>query len=266
MQLETPAGTDGAHRWVALGASVVGSSHLARAVPCQDAHAGVVLDDGTLLLAVADGAGSARYAAEGSARAAQACLGFVAHQLAAGHPADEAAWRELLLHVLAQTRGALDDLAAEVDGATVRDLATTLLLAVLTPTVLATLQVGDGAIVLRSGEELHVLSPPAVGEYINETTFITSADAVERVLIAVNESEAVDALAIFSDGVQMLALELSSNTAHAPFFAPLFTYAAHPDADTGELTAMLSSDRVNERTDDDKTLVLAVRTSLTATA
>ena len=245
--------------WVALGTSVVGTSHVARAVPCQDAHAGVVLDDGTMLLAVADGAGSARFAAEGAAYAAHTVVGWLASELAAGAPATDEAWRGLMMDTLARTRVALEDLAATMEGATLRDLATTLLLAVVTPRTLATLQVGDGAIVLRSGGELHVLAPAAVGEYVNETTFVTSADAAERVLIAVKESAPVDGVAMFTDGVQFLAIESRTSLAHGPFFAPLFAYAGQAEADPEELTAMLSADRVNELTDDDKTLVLAVR-------
>lgn len=248
---------------MALGVSVVGTSHVARGLPCQDAHAGVVLADGTMLLAVADGAGSARFAAEGATRAAQVVIGWVASELVVGHPETDEAWRGLLMGALERTRGGMEDLAAEMEGAAVRDFATTLLVAVVTPVTVATLQVGDGAIVLRSGAregtELQVLSPAAVGEYVNETTFITSADAVERVLIAVNASEPVNGLAMFTDGVQFLAIESRSNAAHGPFFTPLFAYAGQAGADPEELTAMLSSERVNELTDDDKTLVLAVR-------
>ena len=135
-----------------------------------------------MLLAVADGAGSARYAAEGAAHAVHTVIGWMAGELTAGAPETEEAWRGLLMDALARTRVALEDLAVTMEDAALRDFATTLLLAVVTPETLATLQVGDGAIVLRSGEELHVLAPAAVGEYVNETTFVTSADAVERVL------------------------------------------------------------------------------------
>jgi len=256
MRLE---GESGAAGWVAVGVSVIGTSHVARAMPCQDAHAGVLLADGTMLLAVTDGAGSARLSAEGATHAAQVVIGWVASELAAGHPETEDAWHLLLCDAMDRTRVALEDLAAEMDGVAVRELATTLLLAVVTPVTVATLQVGDGAIVLRAGNELQVLSPPAVGEYVNETTFVTSADAAERVLTTVRASEPVDGLAMFTDGVQFLAIETRSNAAHGPFFAPLFAFAGQPEADPEELTTMLSSDRVNELTDDDKTLVLLVR-------
>src|SRR5438876_7437042 len=51
--------------WRRLGASVIGSGHISRGVECQDAHGVAELPDGTLVIAVADGAGSARRSAEG---------------------------------------------------------------------------------------------------------------------------------------------------------------------------------------------------------
>src|SRR4051794_1156891 len=60
--------------WRALAASVTGSGHRARGIGCEDASAVEVLDDGTLLIAVADGAGSAPRASEGSTRAVAAAM------------------------------------------------------------------------------------------------------------------------------------------------------------------------------------------------
>ena len=59
---------------------------------------------------------------------------------------------------------------------------------------------------------------------------------------------------------------MPSQEPHTPFFTPLFRFAASVEEDdekrdaAGEqLAAFLSSERVNARTDDDKSLVLAVR-------
>src|SRR3954468_16016063 len=60
--------------WRALGASVAGAGHRARGIGCEDASSVEVLDDGTLLVAVADGAGSAPRASEGSTRAVAAAM------------------------------------------------------------------------------------------------------------------------------------------------------------------------------------------------
>ena len=74
----------------------------------------------------------------------------------------------------------------------------------------------------------------------------------------------IDEVALFSDGLQRLALHYQTRTAHAGFFKPMLATLRAAPADALEslstqLAAYLSSPAVNERTDDDKTLVLATR-------
>ena len=60
----------------------------------------------------------------------------------------------------------------------------------------------------------------------------------------------------------MLALDYAATRAHGPFFSPLFrTIRDGPGEETlrASLRDYLNSGRVNARTDDDKTLLLATR-------
>jgi hypothetical protein len=100
------------------------------------------------------------------------------------------------------------------------------------------------------------------GEYANMTNFITDDEAVSIMKSRVYQSR-VTRVAAFTDGLQRLALNLSNNTPHEPFFAPFFSVLAtvgenKEDELTAALVAFLNSDAVNERTDDDKTLALAL--------
>ena len=100
---------------------------------------------------------------------------------------------------------------------------------------------------------------PQVGEYANTTWFVTSADFEQMLQV---RGEAVDEVALFTDGLQMMALHFATRSVHRPFFEPLFAAlrgAAQPEDLVVPLRAFLDSPAVNERTDDDKTLVLAVR-------
>jgi tRNA G18 (ribose-2'-O)-methylase SpoU len=129
-------------------------------------------------------------------------------------------------------------------------------------------QVGDGAIVYRprseeAAGEIALLTAPHHGEYLNETVFLTSDGYLEHLQLAYHAG-APDALALFSDGLQMLALDMKNQppVPHAPFFDPLFTFVKNnPDGLEREqkLRAFLESERVCAKTDDDKTLVIAVR-------
>jgi hypothetical protein len=72
-------------------------------------------------------------------------------------------------------------------------------------------------------------------------------------------SQEISGLAMLSDGIELLALCYKDNTAHEPFFTPMFEFAEKPGSTKAELEEFLESERVCDRTDDDKTLVLAVR-------
>jgi hypothetical protein len=247
--------------WRHLGASVVGTSHIRRNLPCQDAYSWIALDNGIVIGAVADGAGSADRSQEGSALAVRSAAQFLAGELKSGSPREEAQCVNLLHDALRYTRAALEELAPGPD---LRHVATTLLLAFVTDDWAAIAQIGDGGIVAEFNfEELYVLTVPGDSEYINETTFITSSEFLSEAHYTVTSSSKLTGLALFSDGLQLLALQHSANTAHKPFFVPCFTFVSERSSTVGELEEFLSSARVCERTDDDKTLILAVRDDAT---
>jgi hypothetical protein len=107
---------------------------------------------------------------------------------------------------------------------------------------------------------------PQHGEFANQTNFVTQ-DNVLEILEFEMEERCVDEIAIFTDGIERLVLDLQSKTAHAPFFRPLFGWlaktelaAAGEEIPTSEVVSRyLGSKQINDRTDDDKTLILASR-------
>jgi hypothetical protein len=245
-----------------LAASVCGTSHLKTGVPCQDACHHTILPDGTLVLAVADGAGSAQLAEVGASVAVRSAVEAVAARWGdMPDSCDADAWRVGLTEALHTTQEALAAEARSQD-ANLRDLASTLLLTVATADCIATLHLGDGAAVLQDmGDRCLALTTPQIGEYLNETSVITDPDAHDHARIAVHPGP-VQYLCLLSDGLQMLALSMPQGTPHAPFFTPLFQFIDQmkDEATTQEqLTAFLTSPRITERTDDDVTLCLAVR-------
>jgi hypothetical protein len=123
------------------------------------------------------------------------------------------------------------------------------------------IHVGDGGIVLgRAGKALELVSAPqTAGEYANQTYFVTSANPRPHIQTL---DHVPACIAVFSDGVEMLALNLREKTPHAPFFNPFFrklaTETERHEKTNQALANFLASPKVNERTDDDKTLALAV--------
>jgi hypothetical protein len=243
--------------WRLLGASARGTSHLESGLPCQDAHRETVLPDGTLVIAVADGAGSAGRADEGAKCAVAASVSHLTGRLQDAAPRDPVACAALLDGALQAARSALQTLAA---GGPVDELACTLLLAVVTQQWLAVLQVGDGAVVYHDTSGAFLPASQGGGEgYVNETTFVTSPSSVSEAHKTVRPAADVRGIAVMSDGIQLLAVHHATHAPHEPFFRALFEFAAQSASTAAELAQFLASPRVCERTDDDKTLVIAVR-------
>jgi hypothetical protein len=105
---------------------------------------------------------------------------------------------------------------------------------------------------------------PQHGEYINSTNFITSSDA-QNLLEFASVSRNIESFSAFSDGIESLVLHYGTKTVHDRFFNSMIkpvrestTKGMNLDLSEG-LLKYLNSERVCERTDDDKSLVLATR-------
>lgn len=244
-----------------IAASVQGTSHVRTAVPCQDAYHFAELPNGDLVVAVADGAGSAPCGQEGAQLAVRAATAGVKEALAKYRPTSSRAWAVVVRGAFRRAQRAIA-VEAEHHKAAVRDFAATLLLMILRDDATICGLVGDCGAVLRHNDG-QFLSPcvPQRGEYANTTNFIVQPDA-EQLLDIQQITEPITAAALFSDGLVPLAMNIAQNRPHAPFFEPLFGFlAAAEDATLAgeQLADFLSSERVNARTDDDKTLILIQR-------
>jgi serine/threonine protein phosphatase PrpC len=253
-------------RWRVVAASVLGKSHEKVKQLCQDAHHWELLPEGVLIAAVADGAGSASLGKVGAIVASQTAVETIRWQYGVAKSAgeldseeDDRHWQLLLTNALEAAKKAVEEeaIACKV---TPRELATTLIIVVATPNLIAAVQVGDGVAVAgdRAGN-ITALTEPQRGEYVNETIFLVSPNALENVHVNVWRG-VVSNIAMLSDGLQMLALEMSGGKPYAPFFFPMFQFVADVtnERDAQEqLVAFLRSERISKRTDDDLTLLLA---------
>jgi serine/threonine protein phosphatase PrpC len=250
--------------WRVAAASVRGTSHEKVGQLCQDAHHWQKLPQGVLVAAVADGAGSATLGKVGAIVATQTAVETICCQEAKLHLAkDEQEWQQILIQALEAAKAAVEAEAA-VCGMQARDLATTLIIVVAKPGLIAAIQVGDGLAVAgdRAGNMI-ALTAAQRGEYINETTFLVSPHALDTVQVTLWRG-AMSTIAVFSDGLQMLAVNMSDGTPYVPFFSPLFQFIADVEDENEakeQLAAFLRSPRITERTDDDLTLLLATLVS-----
>jgi serine/threonine protein phosphatase PrpC len=247
--------------WKFVSDSVCGSSHEKTGGVCQDSHYEHALSSEVLLAAIADGAGSASRSELGAEIAARTAVEALrSWSLAApSWPESDEGWRAVMLAALEAARAAVE-LEAVAQELSPRDMASTLILLLATPNLVVGAQIGDGAAVVADAEgTLAALTVPQSGEYLNETTFLVSPGAVEQAHTAVWHGQ-VAFVAAFSDGLQMLALRMSDNSPHAPFFAPLFRFINEQEdmrEAREQLRQFLVSPRITQRTDDDLTLLIA---------
>jgi hypothetical protein len=206
---------------------------------------------------VCDGAGSAQYGRQG---ANLVCRTFEIelrrHFVAtATQPTDDVIWawldaaRDRIAH------------AAEKRFVSRQAFGSTLVLLIASPNEILVAHIGDGAVVARDAQQnWTALSWPENGEYASTTYFVT--DDPSPKLRVCRFVEKFDGYAIFSDGIEAIALDLQSSTPHAPFFRSMIS-AVDKELVPGKsrilsnaLNDFLNSERVCAKTDDDKSLIL----------
>jgi hypothetical protein len=247
-------------KWRVAAAVTPGVRHRRQQTGCQDVLRVARIGERRLLVTLADGAGSAEQGGLGAELATGAALAWLASPRRLPLPdAPPEAMETAVREALAAARAALER-AAERHKTPLRQFAATLLIGVVEPEILVAGQIGDGAVVGGAGDGVwRMLTRPASGEYLNETVFVTSDDALEQAQLVTHRGPLRE-LALFSDGLQMLALDLAKAAPHAPFFRPLFRWLAalrDPAENSDALAAFLRSPKVTERTDDDLSLCLA---------
>jgi Protein phosphatase 2C len=240
--------------WKLVCGSVQGTSHVRSGQPCQDYCVGAVVGS-SVLAGCSDGAGSAEFSHLGSQRAVERFM-----EIATGSQGSPPELATLESWVEAARERVLEE--ARAQGVPPRQLACTLLGASVGDGWAAFVQIGDGIIVFDGEAGYELAFWPDNGEYANTTRFLTDDDYRRHLRIDVIP-RAVSELALLTDGLQMLALDFTMARVHERFFAPMFqTLRNGPTEELlrNSLLEFMNSKRVNERTDDDKTLLLATRT------
>lgn len=249
--------------WQIVQACSTGTSHLLCGQSCQDNCLALEFITSTgksyFIGLVADGAGSASEGKRGSDNACEKAIEIIKDFL------DGIDLVELNENVLIgwgnQINAYMKDLANQ-EMKNPRDFACTFLGVIIGDTGAGFFQIGDGAIVVSEGDGYIPVFWPESGEYANMTHFITDDDALEHLNVKVQVIPPNE-VAIFSDGLQRIALVHKTRSVHVPFFEPMFKVIRAVSDDmacdvlSDRLKEFLDSSQVNERTDDDKTLVLA---------
>lgn len=256
-------------KWRTANASVIGTSHLKNNLPCQDASACYVLQVNNefevLFAVVSDGAGTALHSDLGSELVVSDFLKEFVTKIQED-PDLRKINETCVRNWIVQLNEKLTKLAIE-KGVNIKEFACTLVAAIVGQETSIFFQIGDGAIVVGdpgTAEYGHVFWPQH-GEFANQTNFLTQ-DNVDKVLAFACCNSYIDKIALFSDGIERLVLDFSLTVVHSPAFQPIFEWLKHCDPLDNEnpsatLKNYLNSAFINQRTDDDKTLLMASRES-----
>lgn len=249
--------------WTWACASQIGTSHRRTGQRLQDAYCCFSIrsvDHDFFVGIVSDGAGSAEFGGQGAALVCRV-VGLAArrHFLKIGNFPSQT----LIEHWIDEARDRIYK-AASTRAREPRDFAATLVCAISDGQRSIFAHVGDGCAVVRVKGTGLWMAPtwPDHGEYASTTTFVTDQPTA-KVRVTVTD-EAFDVLALFSDGIERLVLDMSARKPAERFFstvaAPVIKSSVRTGKDatlSNQLRAYLDSDQVCARTDDDKTLVIA---------
>lgn len=239
-----------------------GTSHQATNTPCQDYSLFKIIekDSSQTIIAVAsDGAGSASHAELGSNFICNKFIKDISTNLEDGFAVEDFThnffknWIERFQ----------EDLQKEVlsEDLNLRNYACTILGAIVGDNSACFIQIGDGAIVVDEDEAKYdFMFLPQQGEYANQTYFATEPSAKDNLQFLYIDRRICE-LALFTDGIQNLVINFQTLEVNNDFFSQWFEWLVEVEENAGKLSleVYLDSRKINQRTDDDKTLVLAVR-------
>lgn len=256
--------------WKTAATSVRGAGHEQAGTPCQDACSVLESEDRRWVALVAsDGAGSAKHAEVSSALVASDfanALIELAKELDSRPPG---AWAtDAVIEEIVRLRKILREKAGSDN---ISDYHCTLVAALLGPTGGFTIHLGDGAVfggVANASDESridlsgeYVVSEPENGEYANETVFLTERDWIKH--LRIQPLPRMGWLILGTDGGMALAMH-EEKTPKTGFVVPVLRgLISHDDSEArnGFLEKILTDRQADRLTNDDKTLVVAQRST-----
>lgn len=250
-----PAGIhkkDSARCWRFTSARVTGSSHLQNADGCQDWFS-LERRGRCFVACLSDGAGSAAHGLLGAQivcnRFAQG-VAKVMNELSADNCVETCETIVAAIHThLVKLADCLSCGLSELNS--------TLVAAIVMETFCCTVQLGDSFCVIReaTSKEYTLAAGPQKGEFANETYFVAGKHYREKLLVQVRDVPVF--IALSSDGLDSMAILIEKQRPFDRFFCRLEAGLKANKITDDNLKEWLRSDELDNRTTDDRSLLLA---------
>lgn len=182
--------------WKMINYESCGQSHIKQNVPCQD-KTYVSCENNVQTIALADGAGSARYSHFGAETTVKAISKYIAHNFEKLINKENGLdVKEIIISVIVNS---LKEKAVNLN-CDLKDLASTLLFVAVKDDKFMIVHLGDGVVGYIKDDDLKVASTPENGEYANATYFTTSYRAISKIKLFKGKLNNISGFVLLSDG------------------------------------------------------------------
>ncbi|MDR0525693.1 MAG: protein phosphatase 2C domain-containing protein [Spirochaetaceae bacterium] len=181
--------------WTTINFELCGTGHKKEGIPCQDKTYSAS-DNGVIVSALADGAGSAVFSHFGAETAVRSVCEYLTNNFLEMYNSDGVSAKQKIVDFLV---GQLTQKAREMN-CRLKDLASTLLAVAIYQNECIIIHIGDGIIgCLRNGN-VQILSYPNNGEFSNSTYFVTTDNVVKYIEIKKGSVNRISGFVLMSDG------------------------------------------------------------------
>lgn len=161
----------------AIGISYQGEGHIRNFIPCQDFHSHKKINENWSIAIVSDGAGSAKYSADGSKAVCLAFTHYIEDYLLKLYPngslPDNKEWDIEFRGMLHKFQTELSK-QAEAQSIEFKSLAATIIIIAYSNQGYLVAHIGDGRAAVKTAEGWKAIITPHKGEEANQTIFSTS--------------------------------------------------------------------------------------------
>ena len=193
--------------WNMIHCEVQGRGHEKSNLPCQDKTC-VLCDNGVHVIALADGAGSAKLSHYGAECVTYEIANLLCKAFDDFYNSQDgvSVKKQFISYILDKLKSEASEFDCELT-----DLASTLLMAAVKDDKFILLHLGDGVIGYVKANEVKVASAPDNGEFANTTFFTTSQDALVHLRLFKGELKDISGFVLMSDGTEAALYNKKSN-------------------------------------------------------
>lgn len=239
--------------WNSVQCAIQGRSHVKTGIPCQD-KTFCLNENGVYVIALADGAGSAKMSHYGAEVVSKKICHILASKFEAFYnESDGVAIKRVIIGDLIKEL----EIFSENQECEIKELASTLLSVAVRNGKYIIVHIGDGVIGYVKNNELRIASFPENGEFINTTIFVTSKDALGTMKLMKGELKGITGFVLMSDGTE-ISLYDKRNKTLVPVLKKLMDLSQKIDCKYLQSEIEKGFQNVIKKTMDDCSLIMLV--------